>query len=401
MTIPEIETQIPASPADEKEERKRRTLLLVLLMLLLLICAVGCLFIRYLIKPAPITDIIPVAPAAVFYPPNYVYSITGVDSPVGVAVSPDGKRIYVTESAGDRLIKVFDLDGKPLFDFAPPGTTKSSRAPTYLAIEKNGRVFVVDRANNVINIYDADGKYLDGIIGQNMTISKFLTQQLSGALPTGTSFFFDGGLNRTIHYTLPGKTEQTIKYLTSEKGFTPQGVRFDKLGNLIYTDLTQESHSVHIVTADVLVRPLAEFDPKPISFGTQGKENGQFDFPQVAVTDSQGNFYVSDGNNGRISAWYADLKYRSFFGFGSSESSLNLPRGLWLDDKDHLHVADAVGSSIRVYDVSGKEPVFLYNFGEFGVGEGLFNYPYDISMDGTGRLFIADRGNNRIQVWSY
>ena len=53
MTIPEIETQIPASPADEKEERKRRTLLLVLLMLLLLICAVGCLFIRYLIKRSP------------------------------------------------------------------------------------------------------------------------------------------------------------------------------------------------------------------------------------------------------------------------------------------------------------------------------------------------------------
>lgn len=400
MTTPEIDTQLPPAPIDEKEERKRRSLLLVLLLLLLLICAVGCLILRYLLKPEPIADIIPVVPALTL-PPNYVMSITGVDSPVGVAGSPDGKRIYVTESAGDRLIKVFDLDGNPLFSFSPPGTTKSSRAPTYIAIDQNGRVFVVDRANNEINIFDADGNYLDSIIAWDMTISKFLTQQLSGALPAGTTFFFDGGLSRNVYYTLPGKTEKTVKFPSEGEDFTPQGVRFDKLGNLIYTDLTLEKHSVHIVTADVLARPWAEFDPKFISFGSQGSENGQFNFPQVAVTDSQGNIYVSDGNNGRISAWYADLKYRSFFAFGSSESTLNLPRGLWMDEKDHLHVADAVGSSIRVYDVSGKEPVFLFNFGEFGVGEGLFNYPYDIYMDGTGRLFIADRGNNRIQVWSY
>lgn len=400
MKTPEVEIQTPLASADEKEERKRRTLLLILLLLLLSLCFVGCLFLRYVLKPAPITDIIPVVPA-LNSPPNYVYSIKGVDSPVGVSISPDGKRIYVAESAGERLIKVFSIDGEPLFNFAPPGTTKSSRAPTYLAVDKDGRVFVVDRSNNEINIFDSEGNYLDGIIGHNMTISKFLTQQLDGALPEGTSFFFDGGLNRTIHYTLPGKEEQTIKYPVLERGFTPLGVRFDNLGNLLYTDLTEESHSVHIITADVLSSPWSDFDPKYISFGTQGNENGQFNFPQVAVTDSRGNFYVSDGNNGRISAWYGDLKYRSFFAFGSSESTLNLPRGLWMDEKDHLYVADAVGSSIRVYDVSGAEPAFLYNFGSFGVGEGLFNYPNDICMDGTGRLFVPDRGNNRIQVWSY
>jgi hypothetical protein len=90
-----------------------------------------------------------------------------------------------------------------------------------------------------------------------------------------------------------------------------------------------------------------------------------------------------------------------FFAFGSTEDALNLPRGMWMDVNDRLHVADAVGQFIRVYDVSGAEPAFLYNFGAFGQLEGEFNFPIDICMDTTGRLFIADRENNRVQIWSY
>ena len=31
---------------------------------------------------------------------------------------------------------------------------------------------------------------------------------------------------------------------------------------------------------------------------------------------------------------------------------------------------------------------------------GLFNDPHDLKMDSQGRLFVADRGNNRIQIFS-
>jgi hypothetical protein len=56
---------------------------------------------------------------------------------------------------------------------------------------------------------------------------------------------------------------------------------------------------------------------------------------------------------------------------------------------------------VRVYDVSGAEPKFAMQFGGFGKAEGNFNYPMDVFLDGTGRLYVADRDNNRIQVWSY
>ena len=53
--------------------------------------------------------------------------------------------------------------------------------------------------------------------------------------------------------------------------------------------------------------PGSNFNPQVAEFGVEGKGDGQFSFPNSVVTDSQGNFYVSDGNNGRISV--LDLRH--------------------------------------------------------------------------------------------
>ncbi len=80
---------------------------------------------------------------------------------------------------------------------------------------------------------------------------------------------------------------------------------------------------------------------------------------------------------------------------------MSLPRGLTIDERQRLYVVDAVGQDVKVYDLTGERPDFMFTFGEFGVEDGQFNYPNAIAVDGTGRLYIADRENNRIQVWTY
>jgi tripartite motif-containing protein 2/3/tripartite motif-containing protein 71 len=60
-----------------------------------------------------------------------------------------------------------------------------------------------------------------------------------------------------------------------------------------------------------------------------------------------------------------------------------------------------VAATVKVYDVSGEEPAYLYNFGTYGIAEGEMNYPIDICLDGSGLVYVADGGNNRVQVWSY
>ena len=95
------------------------------------------------------------------------------------------------------------------------------------------------------------------------------------------------------------------------------------------------------------------------------------------------------------------MQFQYFFGTGTGTGALNLPRGAFIDPNDRLFVVDAVGQNVKVYNVAGNQPVFMYSFGDIGIGDGQFNYPIDVALYGTGTIYIADRDNNRIQVWSY
>ncbi len=407
MTTPETEIESKdisdptPSPEEVQEERKRRKLLLLLVFLLLLLCCVGYFFVNYLLKPRPIPEMLPeVVSEVIYYPPTYKLSFPA-DAPVGVAVSPDGQRVYVVESEGERLVKIFDRDGNFIKSFAPPGTSKSNRKLTYIAIDAGGRVFVNDTYNNVIAVFDADGNFLDGIIAKDVTLSEFVTANANngGSIPAGTLYYYNN-TNKTVDYKFPSQEAKSIPG-PDQSEWSPLGLRFDKNGSLLVTNIVGGKHEVMIYSAADLSSDWRSFAPQVKEFGVEGKDDGQLSFPNSVVTDKLGNYYVSDGNNGRISVWTVDLLYKTFFGFGSTEDSLNLPRGMWMDSNDHLHVVDAVGQAVRVYDVSGAEPVFLYNFGEYGIQEGQFSYPIDIYIDATGRVYIADRENNRIQIWSY
>ena len=387
---------------DDEDRRKRRLLLLLLLLLLLCLCCIGTLFARYLMNKQPVTELIPTQIVSC-YPPAYKFSIDGVDGPVAVAVSPDNQRVYVAEGSGDRLVKMFDRNGNLILTFAPPGTDSANREPKYMAVGPNGRVYLVDRTSSAIDIYDPDGKFIDAIVGQNMTLTKYLEKEL-GALPNGTVITHYEGINKIITYKLPdSQEEKSIKVIfpDDEPPWNPLGLRFDDAGNLIYTDTTETEHSVHVIPAAALGN-LTEFNPQIASFGSQGNEKDQFSFPQSVSKDGKGNYFISDGNNARVDVWTPDMKYKTFFGFGSSvNGALNLPRGTWMTRGGCLLVADAVGSLIRVYNVAGAEPALAFEIGGYGIDPGQFNYPVDVIVDGTGRLYVADRGNNRIQVWSY
>jgi DNA-binding beta-propeller fold protein YncE len=81
----------------------------------------------------------------------------GADRPVSLAVSPVTDRLYVGEMDGNRMIKMFDFKGNLLGSFAPPRTGTPERSPVYLAVSRDGRVFVSDRAQHSIYVYDAQG----------------------------------------------------------------------------------------------------------------------------------------------------------------------------------------------------------------------------------------------------
>jgi len=72
-----------------------------------------------------------------------------------------------------------------------------------------------------------------------------------------------------------------------------------------------------------------------------------------------------------------------------------------LDNEQRLYVVDAVDHTVSAFDTRGEKMQVLFSFGDPGIGDGEFNFPNDITVDDTGRLYIADRVNNRVQVWLY
>ena len=63
-------------------------------------------------------------------------------------------------------------------------------------------------------------------------------------------------------------------------------------------------------------------------------------------------------------------------------------------------MADGHGgdSNARIvkYDTDGK---FIKEWGTKGTGRGELDAPHALAMDSKGRLFVADRTNNRIQIF--
>ncbi|HSN11550.1 MAG TPA: hypothetical protein VLS51_05525, partial [Propionibacteriaceae bacterium] len=126
--------------AESERRRRRRILLLVLLGVLLLL--LGALFAWYLITRKPITALPGVV---VETTPHYAYSLDNVVAPLGVAVTPDGSRIYVSQQGVDVPVLVLDRDGTKVGELKPPvvkGTT-TLHTSSYVALDPtNGDVAV-------------------------------------------------------------------------------------------------------------------------------------------------------------------------------------------------------------------------------------------------------------------
>ena len=330
-----------SSPPSLVEDPKPRSLrwLRILILLILFAANLG-VWAYYLTSHKPLLAALPpVQQATRAVAPHYLFSIHGLQEPVGVAATSDGNRIYVAESGGERLIHAFDRDGKELFNFAPPNSQPLTRAPIYVALDSAGKVYVTDRLRHTVDIFDAGGNFLS-----------------------------------------------TLKPPTTD-GWSPLGVRISD-GNLLFTDVTDGKHRVLELASDGSVA---------LKFGRQGNsnKNDELWFPNSMVTDARGRAYISDSNNARIQILDANGKW-SFTLRGFS-----LPRGLAIDESQRLYVVDGIGQLVRVFDVAGDQPVALFDFGDYGPGDGEFNYPNDVAVDSTDRLFVADRASNRVQVWSY
>lgn len=80
--------------------------------------------------------------------------------PTNVAVAPNGD-LYVSDGYGNARVHRFSADGKLIQSWGEPGTGPGQfTLPHGIWVSKDGRVFVADRENDRIQIFDLEGKFL-------------------------------------------------------------------------------------------------------------------------------------------------------------------------------------------------------------------------------------------------
>ena len=135
------------------------------------------------------------------------------------------------------------------------------------------------------------------------------------------------------------------------------------------------------------------------SFGSKGSGYGQLNRPEGVAIDTQGNILICDYENDRIQKFSPTGKFLQSVGTnGNGPLQFSRPVGIAVHPHTHkVYVADKGNNRIQVLN---SDLTYSSSFGKQGSSEGKFNLPYDVSFDSSGRVYVADRNNCRIQVFS-
>jgi len=83
---------------------------------------------------------------------------------------------------------------------------------------------------------------------------------------------------------------------------------------------------------------------------------GPFNLPTDIAFAPDGSMFMTDGyGNARVHKFSPDAKYQSSWGEpGNGPGQFNLPHGVWIDSRGRVLVADRENDRVQVFDKSGK-----------------------------------------------
>ena len=142
--------------------------------------------------------------------------------------------------------------------------------------------------------------------------------------------------------------------------------------------------------------------------------NAQLNQPVTAAFDGSGNMFIADTGNNRIrkvtsSGTISTVAGNGAIGFSgdggaATSAALNSPRGVAVDGSGNIYIADTGNSRIRKVSSSGVIATIAGTGVAGFAGDGgpaanaQFSSPQGVAVDGSGNVYISDRGNARIRV---
>jgi DNA-binding beta-propeller fold protein YncE len=281
---------------------------------------------------------------------------SGLDSPMGIIFDAENNRLFVAEELGNR-IKVFDVAsitngenaiailGQLTFTSSSFDTTQSkmngSQGMAYDA--ENDRLFVADRYNNRVMIFDVttidNGEDAVSVLGQ-------------------------------------ANFDDSNSDLTNSTLYEPKDVAYDpSTGMLFVADMYNSRVMVFdvasVTNGEPAVNVLGQADFESISY--DGGQSLLIDPVGLTIDSDSSRLFVSEGSENRVLVFdvaadaIADgmpasnvIGQANFdsTGFGSTITALSGPRDIDFDHSNgRLYVSEYYGSRVKVFDVATTTPV--------------------------------------------
>ncbi len=162
--------------------------------------------------------------------------------------------------------------------------------------------------------------------------------------------------------------------------YHPHGLRIDAEDSIWTTD--DESH--HVLKLDKNGRVLLVLGKRRMG----AEADWLFSSATDVAWDKSGNIYVADGyGNSRVMKFDPGGRFLKAWGrYGTKPGEFNLPHSIVIDKDERVYVADRENQRIEVFDTEGK---FLTQWTNIG-------YPYGLCLGPNGNIWMADGGFDRI-----
>ena len=272
--------------------------------------------------------------------------------------------------------------------------------PHDVNFDSKGNVYVSDRDRNDIQKFTPNGTFLMKWGSEGNNAGQFNVPYSIEVDPFDNIYVVDRGNDRIQKFDENGKfvkqwdRPENINQ-TNQEFASPEDMVINQNTGVIYITDTGNERVVKLDRNFSYISHWGSVDGKTSS------ERGKFNHPHGIDVDSKGDVYVNELENPRIQKFDENGKFVKQWGSegkGKGEFTPLLEHLEVDSNQDRVFMVDgALNPRIQVFDTNGN---FTTTFGTSGNGDGQFSKPEHVNIDSSGNVYVVDRGNQRMQVFS-
>ncbi|MBN2411298.1 NHL repeat-containing protein [candidate division KSB1 bacterium] len=256
--------------------------------------------------------------------------------------------------------------------------------PNGLVVDPNGFIYVADTGNNRLQKFDNKGRLVSSIGGFGWDSEQF-QQPMDICSGNSLDFYIADQENGRIE-----RYDKDLNWISSiySNQVLPENLQF-----VFPISLSMSIHGELFIVDSEYKRILkfnSRFEPATM-FGDFDWGQGALDKPAQVFVSRNDQVFVSDQDKHCI-------KVYDYFGnylYDVGQNILIAPTGICAGNENQIIVTDSGLDRVLFFDKTGR---LLYQFGSEGEKYGAFNNPGDVAFL-QNNLYIADTGNNRIQIF--